>query len=500
MAMPNRNLIDRGMGCLASGLGPFVNQQMAAALPGGKDWIDVLIERDPRYQAARRYSLADPRFLLRVITEQWRMFRDRLSRVEQGYAGELRDAGNRWAHGESFSADDTFRALDTMERLLTAVGANEQASQVRSLRLETSQPRVGTSTPSSGGEAARPDRQEPVVSSGRTGFWAPVTHADVLRAIEEYDRLGQDPFLAEYGFGRATAYLLIYQGQSYDSKAILGVAYKFATGIRIGPHEFSGGVYGAAGVLRKLGFEVRNTRDSVDGQTEPEISSGQVTARPLPASLAPSSARPPGTVLDAIDPERSLLVLTCSARKQLGGISASRGDAVGWPQELSDARARVLANAKADSTRVLPAWRRYTGTFYQHAQPALTDAVARAHVVIISGGYGIVRGDEPISWYDKVLQLADWPSGLLESALINEAQRCGARTVVAFASASTDYARLLRRTPWRQAGIDARLVTITGITAGAMSEVPRQLGQAFSAFWNHQPASYPPNVIVQDLR
>ncbi len=90
-----------------------------------------------------------------------------------------------------------------------------------------------------------------------------MTHADVLRAIEEYDRLGQDPFLAEYnGFGRATAYLLIYQGQSYDSKAILGVAYKFATGVRIGPHEFSGGVYGAAGVLRRLGFEIRNTRDS----------------------------------------------------------------------------------------------------------------------------------------------------------------------------------------------------------------------------------------------
>jgi hypothetical protein len=88
-----------------------------------------------------------------------------------------------------------------------------------------------------------------------------VARADVLRAIEEYDRLGQDRFLAEHGFGRATAYLLIHCGRSYDSKAILGVAYKFATGIRISPHDFSGGMYGAAKVLRKLGFEVRNVRD-----------------------------------------------------------------------------------------------------------------------------------------------------------------------------------------------------------------------------------------------
>ena len=71
---------------------------------------------------------------------------------------------------------------------------------------------------------------------------------------------GQDRFLADHGFGRATAYLLIYGGRSYDSKAILGVAYKFATGLRLRSGDFSGGIYGAASVLRKLGFEVRNVR------------------------------------------------------------------------------------------------------------------------------------------------------------------------------------------------------------------------------------------------
>jgi HEPN superfamily Swt1-like protein len=47
--------------------------------------------------------------------------KDQLSRVEQGFATELKDAGNRWAHGDPFSADDTYRALDTMERLLTPI-------------------------------------------------------------------------------------------------------------------------------------------------------------------------------------------------------------------------------------------------------------------------------------------------------------------------------------------------------------------------------------------
>jgi hypothetical protein len=124
-----------------------------------------------------------------------------------------------------------------------------------------------------------------------------------VRAIEEYDRLGQDRFLAEYGFGRATAYLLIYRGRSYDSKAILGVAYNFAMGVRLSAHDFSGGVYCAAGVLRKLGFDVRNVRDfsrPADGRpcTPRHPSQGSWTcACPSPQRPA-SSAR----YLDRVDP------------------------------------------------------------------------------------------------------------------------------------------------------------------------------------------------------
>jgi hypothetical protein len=92
-------------------------------------------------------------------------------------------------------------------------------------------------------------------------FWDPVQPHHVRQAAAEYDQLGQDEFLARHGFGHARAYLLILDANGYDSKAILGVAYQFATGRRLGPHDFSGGVHGAAGVLRALGLEIANIRD-----------------------------------------------------------------------------------------------------------------------------------------------------------------------------------------------------------------------------------------------
>ena len=89
-------------------------------------------------------------------------------------------------------------------------------------------------------------------------FWNVVGQRHVRQAIREFDQLGQDEFLARYGFGRARAYLLVIDGKTYDSKAILGVAYRFATGRPLRPEDFSGGIHGAAGVLCSLGFEVRD--------------------------------------------------------------------------------------------------------------------------------------------------------------------------------------------------------------------------------------------------
>ena len=62
-------------------------------------------------------------------------------------------------------------------------------------------------------------------------------------------------FLRRYGFGQARHYVL-WQDRAYDSKAILGVAQRYATGTAARSWEFGGGKQGAALVLRELGLEV----------------------------------------------------------------------------------------------------------------------------------------------------------------------------------------------------------------------------------------------------
>jgi hypothetical protein len=137
MATSNRERVARAFELLAEGLGPFVEQHMSTATPAGADWLAVLAARDEtKYGAARKLSRTDPQLMLRVLTEEWRVFKDALSRVEQSFATELRDARNRLAHNDAFSSEDTSRTLDTAERLLTATGATAQADEVRRTRLD----------------------------------------------------------------------------------------------------------------------------------------------------------------------------------------------------------------------------------------------------------------------------------------------------------------------------------------------------------------------------
>ena len=84
-----------------------------------------------------------------------------------------------------------------------------------------------------------------------------IRRGDVIRTIAEYDRLGRDTFLSTHGFGNATEYVLMHEGYGYDSKAIVGVAHRYATGRELAQSDFNGDHDGAAQVLRDLGFVVR---------------------------------------------------------------------------------------------------------------------------------------------------------------------------------------------------------------------------------------------------
>lgn len=90
--------------------------------------------------------------------------------------------------------------------------------------------------------------------------WDKVAHADVVRAIQEYDRLGADDFFAAHGFAPSTTYELVWEGRRYPPKALLGTAYEFATGTRLASGDFEGGKSGAVTVLGRLGFTIEPRR------------------------------------------------------------------------------------------------------------------------------------------------------------------------------------------------------------------------------------------------
>jgi hypothetical protein len=94
-----------------------------------------------------------------------------------------------------------------------------------------------------------------------------ITRDAVLKAIDEYDELGQDAFLSRHGFGSARSYFLIRNGKTYDSKAIVGVAHGYLPGRQpLSAGKFSGGEATVGRLLRRLGAR----RDPGPRRTPPE--------------------------------------------------------------------------------------------------------------------------------------------------------------------------------------------------------------------------------------
>jgi 5-methylcytosine-specific restriction protein A len=85
-----------------------------------------------------------------------------------------------------------------------------------------------------------------------------ITRETVLAAISEYDQVGQEAFLGRYGFERARLYVLVRDGKSYDSKAIVGAAHGYPPGeAPLAARQFRGGEATVGRLLRRLGFTVQ---------------------------------------------------------------------------------------------------------------------------------------------------------------------------------------------------------------------------------------------------
>lgn len=153
MAVSNRERVARALEIAAEALGPFVARQLARHVPAGTEWpaiLRVLDEEKGHDRAGFLYAPTDLSLQLRVMTERLGAlgfpFSSVLSRAEQNLAGELRDIRNRAAHGAPFNFDDTYRALDTTERLLRAADQPAAADRIKTERTDLQRAQIEAET------------------------------------------------------------------------------------------------------------------------------------------------------------------------------------------------------------------------------------------------------------------------------------------------------------------------------------------------------------------
>lgn len=133
-AITNYDRVTKTMELLRDGLKPFVVREMKAS--SGNDWIKKAAERhrfsEDVVKTFKDNETGDVKIILELMWDFWQeVFRKTLGHTERSLVSELREARNQWAHQETFTTDDAYRIMDSVERLLNSVSAPE-ARQINS--------------------------------------------------------------------------------------------------------------------------------------------------------------------------------------------------------------------------------------------------------------------------------------------------------------------------------------------------------------------------------
>lgn len=135
--------IGSALDLLSEGIFPFFEQELRAT------YVDRWEET--ARSSCRSQSTAQPgafhwdaQAILTVMWDTWNsVFRRNLGIVERSVISELREFRNRWAHQTPFSEDDSYRVLDSVQRLLIACNAANVAAQVEELKLDLLKEKLG---------------------------------------------------------------------------------------------------------------------------------------------------------------------------------------------------------------------------------------------------------------------------------------------------------------------------------------------------------------------
>lgn len=112
-------------------------------------------------------------------------------------------------------------------------------------------------------------------------------------------------------------------------------------------------------------------------------------------------ATPRRHVLDALD-----ALFTRAAPKEMESALSARG-------ELLDRAVAATAEIARSSAPVAPAWRRYTGVVWTHVAPDTLSPALRRRILVPSGLYGLLAGEDPIGDYRLAMNASLPPLGVL---------------------------------------------------------------------------------------
>jgi predicted AAA+ superfamily ATPase len=136
MAVTNHERVGKAMDLLKQGLAPFVEREFKSSYKEKATTEATRYLGDDRLLAKKAIGEWDAAALLKLMWESWNdVFRRTLGPADRSLVSELRDLRNKWAHQQTFSGDDAYRAFDSAGRLLAAVSA-PQSDEIEKMKME----------------------------------------------------------------------------------------------------------------------------------------------------------------------------------------------------------------------------------------------------------------------------------------------------------------------------------------------------------------------------
>jgi predicted AAA+ superfamily ATPase len=136
MAITNHERVGKALELMRDGLRPFVERELKTCW--GDKWPQEVkcVLSDTRLAGLDSEPTADAAGLLVIMDRVWKeVFAMTLGKAERSMVNELLSVRNEWAHQKPFTGDNTYRALDTMARVLASVSA-PQADEVERVKME----------------------------------------------------------------------------------------------------------------------------------------------------------------------------------------------------------------------------------------------------------------------------------------------------------------------------------------------------------------------------